>query len=331
MERPEDDHGGGAGDAVASALRVIQSEIAALESMAQRVGPEFAAAVDLILGRPGRIIVTGVGKSGLIGRKIAATLASTGTASYFLHAGEGLHGDLGVVHRDDAIICLSRSGDTDELNRLVPVFNKLGAPIIAVTARPGSVLARHAAVTLDLGVHEEACPHDLAPTSSTTAMLVLGDALAIALLERRGFRREDYAFLHPAGNLGKRLLLRVDDLMETGVRAAILPRTARMKDAVLEMAAKRGICAIVDGDGRLAGVITTGDLNRLVESQEHFFDVPVTDVMNTNPKVMEAGSLAFTAYNKMEEHRVIALPVLDPGGQPIGVVHLHDIMRAGIF
>lgn len=318
-------------DALDTARRVIDHEIDALQRMRDAVGDAFQRAVDLILERPGRVIVTGLGKSGIIGRKIAATLASTGTASYFLHASEGLHGDLGVVHRDDVVICLSKSGNTDELTQLIPVFERLGAPVIAITSNPDSPLARHSAVTLPLAVREEACPHDLAPTSSTTAMLVLGDALAIALLERRGFRREDYAFLHPAGSLGKRLLLRVEDIMETGDRIAWAPPTAVMRDAVLLMASRRGICAIVDDEMRVHGVVTTGDLNRLVKRVEHFFPVPVTEVMNRRPKLIERGALAYTAYNLMEEHRVIAMPVVDAAGRLVGVIHLHDVMRAGIF
>ena len=310
---------------------VVRLEMEALREMEQALDGRFEEAVALILERPGRVIVTGVGKSGIIGRKISATLASTGTASYFLHAGEGLHGDLGIMHRDDVVLCLSRSGASDELNHLLPVFGKLNVPVIAVTSNPDSVLARHSRVVLNLGVTTEACPHGLAPTSSTTAMLVLGDALAIALLEQRGFRREDYAFLHPAGNLGRRLLIRVDDLMETGEQVAHVNMDAEMREATLAMASKRGICAVLDESGRLIGVITTGDLNRLIERTADFFPVPVTDVMNRTPKLVEEGTLAFTAYNHMEEHRIIAMPVVDGDRRLKGMVHLHDIMRAGIF
>ncbi|MFP4172337.1 MAG: SIS domain-containing protein [Candidatus Hydrogenedentota bacterium] len=309
---------------------VVGLEMEALREMEQALDGRFEEAVALILERPGRVIVTGVGKSGIIGRKISATLASTGTTSYFLHAAEGLHGDLGIMHRDDVVLCLSRSGASDELNHLLPVFGKLNVPVIAVTSNLDSVLARHSRVVLNLGVTTEACPHGLAPTSSTTAMLVLGDALAIALLEQRGFRREDYAFLHPAGNLGRRLLVQVDDLMETDEQVAHVNADARMKEATLAMASKRGICAVLDG-GRVIGVITTGDLNRLIERTPDFFPVPVTEVMNRTPKLVEEGTLAFTAYNHMEEHRIIAMPVVDPESRLKGMVHLHDIMRAGIF
>jgi len=285
----------------------------------------------LVLLCRGRVIITGLGKSGAIGRKLAATLASTGTASYFLHASEGIHGDLGIVHKDDVIICLSKSGNTEELNYLLPVFRKLNVPIISITSNPESVLAKHSRIVLNIGVKEEACPHDLAPTSSTTAMTVLGDALAIALLEKRGFSREDFAFLHPAGSLGKRLLLRVDDIMEKGEQIPMVTPAAKMKKAVLEMAAKRGICMVVDPDMHILGLMTTGDLNRLVERTERFFDIPVTEVMNRSPKIITNNTLAYTAYRKMEEYRIIAMPVIDDHKKLCGVIHLHDIMRAGIF
>ena len=257
------------------ARRVIDQEIEAIKILRSCLDENFEIAIDLILSRQGRVIVTGLGKSGAIGRKLAATLASTGTASYFLHASEGLHGDLGIVHKDDVIICLSKSGNTEELNFLLPVFKKLNVPIISITSNLESILAKHSDVILNLGVKEEACPHDLSPTSSTTAMTVLGDALAIVLLEKRGFSAEDFAFLHPAGSLGKRLLLRVDDIMEKGSNIPMVPAKARMQKAVLEMAEKRGICMVVDEDLHILGVMTTGDLNRLVEKTEQFFDIPV--------------------------------------------------------
>ncbi len=318
-------------DVLEIAYRVIDLEIEAIKKLRAALDENFEKAVELILSRPGRVIVTGLGKSGAVGRKIAATFASTGTASYFLHASEGVHGDLGIVHKDDVVVCLSKSGSTDELNFLLPVFRKLGVPIISITANPESVLAKHSDVVIDFKVKEEACPHDLAPTSSTTAMAVVGDALAIALLERRDFTREDFAFLHPAGSLGKRLLLRVDDIMETGDRVPFVDSGALMKEAVLKMAAKRGICMIVDDKMAVKGVVTTGDLNRLVEKTEQFFDIPVTKVMNPHPKVIYEKTLAYTAYHKMEEFRIIAMPVVDDRQKLVGVIHLHDIMRSGIY
>ncbi len=318
-------------NALETAYRVIDQEIEAIKKMRIALNGSFQEAVDLILSRQGRVIVTGLGKSGAIGRKVAATFASTGTAAYFLHASEGIHGDLGLVHKDDVVICLSKSGSTDELNYLLPVFTKLGVPIISITSNPLSVLAKHSDVVLDFDVREEACPHDLAPTSSTTAMVVLGDALAIALLERRHFSREDFAFLHPAGSLGRRLLLRVDDIMETGDQVPFVSPGATMKEAVLEMASKRGICMIVDSDKKILGILTTGDLNRLVERTEHFFHIPVTEVMTVTPKMIKSKTLAYTAYKKMEEFRIIAMPVVDDENKLVGIIHLHDIMRAGIF
>ncbi len=317
-------------DVKSVARRVIEIEARAVQNLVHAINDEFVRAVDIIYQCKGRVIVTGLGKSGAIGRKMAATFASTGTASYFLHASEGLHGDLGVVSRDDVVIVLSKSGNTDELYHLIPLLKRLGVPIIAITANEASALAKHSDVVINIGVKEEACPHDLAPTSSTTAMLVIGDALAIALLEKRHFTREDFAFLHPAGTLGKRLLLKVDDLMETGDRVGKVPPTATMKDAVLEMASKRGICAVVNDADEIQGVITTGDLNRLVERTEQFFHIPVTDVMNPTPKTIKQGTLAYTAYKKMEEYRIIAMPVVDDHNRIVGVIHLHDIMRAGV-
>jgi arabinose-5-phosphate isomerase len=318
-------------DLLEIAYRVIDQELEAIKILRDTVDDNFNKAVHLVLSRPGRVIITGLGKSGAIGRKLAATLASTGTTSYFLHASEGIHGDLGIVHKDDVIICLSKSGNTDELNYLLPVFRKLSVPIISITSNKESVLAKHSHVVLDIGVKEEACPHDLSPTSSTTAMTVLGDALAIALLEKRGFSKEDFAFLHPAGSLGKRLVLRVDDIMEKSDDVPYVSVQANMKEAVLEMAAKRGICMMVDDDMKILGVITTGDLNRLVERTEHFFEIPVTEVMTRSPKIIRANTLAYTAYKKMEEYRIIAMPVVDDSEKLCGVIHLHDIMRAGIF
>ena len=318
-------------DVLQIAHRVIDQEIDAIKILKSSMDENFEKAIELILSRKGRVIVTGLGKSGAIGRKLAATLTSTGTAAYFLHASEGIHGDLGIVHKDDIIICLSKSGNTDELSFLLPVFKKLNVPIISITSNLDSILAKHSKVILNLGVKEEACPHDLSPTSSTTAMMVLGDALAIVLLEKRNFSAEDFAFLHPAGSLGKRLLLRVDDIMERGPNIPMVSVKARMQKAVLEMAEKRGICMVVDDDLHILGVMTTGDLNRLVEKTEQFFDIPVEKVMNVNPKIIQSHTLAYTAYRKMEEYRIIAMPVIDENNKLCGVIHLHDIMQAGIF
>ncbi len=317
-------------DLLETARRVITLEAEAVYQLLDELDERFVKAIDIIYNCKGRVIVTGLGKSGAVGRKVAATLASTGTASYFLHASDGVHGDIGIVHKDDVVICFSKSGNSDELFNLLPVFKRIGVPIISITANPDSALANHSTLVLNIGAKEEACPHDLAPTTSTTAMLALGDALAMALLEKRRFTREDFAFLHPAGTLGRRLLLKVNDLMETGERVATVSLEASMKDAVLEMASKRGICVVVSEDKKVLGVITTGDLNRLVERTEQFFHIPVREVMNSSPKIIEEGTLAYTGYKKMEEYRVIAMPVVNPQKEVIGVIHLHDIMRAGI-
>ncbi|HQU72064.1 MAG TPA: KpsF/GutQ family sugar-phosphate isomerase [Calditrichia bacterium] len=317
-------------DVKAVARRVIKMEAEAVTALLDIIDEQFEKAVELIYHCKGRVIVTGLGKSGNIGRKMAATLASTGTASHFLHASDGLHGDLGAVHNDDVAICLSKSGNSEELFTLMPVFRQIGVPVIAITANADSELSRNSAVVLNIGVREEACPHDLAPTSSTTATLALGDALAIALLEKRNFSREDFAFLHPAGALGKRLLLKVMDVMESGDSIAVISPDKNMKEAVLMMAAKRGICTVIDEDRHILGVITTGDLNRLVEHTEQFFAIPVTQVMNRNPKTVQHNTLAYTAYKKMENFRIIAMPVVDEEKRLTGIVHLHDLMRSGI-
>ena len=312
------------------ARREIEIETEALVQLAGQLNDAFVLAVEMILACRGRVIVTGLGKSGVIGRKLAATLASTGTPAYFFHAAGGLHGDLGAVHREDVVICLSRSGTTREIARLLPVFRNLRVNVIAITANKNSPLAPYSDIVLTIGSVTEACPHNLAPTSNTTAMLVLGDALAIALLKRRGFTPEDFACLHPSGILGKRLLLLVGDVMESGNRLPGVPETALIKQAVLEMADKRGICMVVSQEKNVLGVITTGDLNRLLELNENVFHMPVKEVMNPTPKAIGQGTLAYTALKKMEQYCIVAMPVLDEEGRPVGVVHLHDLMQAGL-
>jgi len=317
-------------DTIEVAKRVIRMEAEAVADLENRINGDFVRAVDLIFHAKGRVIVTGLGKSGAIGRKISATLTSTGTTAYFLHAAEGAHGDIGMVHRDDVVICISKSGETEELYHLLPVFKKLQIPIVALTGGMNSTLARNSDIVLNTAVKEEACPHDLAPTTSTTAALALGDALAIALLKRRNFSKSDFAFLHPGGNLGKRLLITVDDLMEKGESLPYCYPDDEMKKVTIEMAHKRGICPIVNEQFKIIGVITTGDLNRLLEQTESFFHIKAKEVMTKNPKVITSGTLAAEALAKMEEYRVIALPVADAAQKLTGVVHLHDILQAGI-
>jgi len=310
--------------------RVIKIESEALNDLIDRIDNSFVQATELIFNSKGRVIVTGLGKSGAIARKITSTLTSTGTTSYFLHAAEGSHGDLGMVHRDDVVISISKSGETEEIFNLINVFKKLNVPIIAMTGNNKSSLAKYADVILDIGVKEEACPHDLAPTSSTTTTLAMGDALAIALLECRQFSKEDFALLHPGGSLGKKLLLTVNDIMETGEQLPFCKVNEDMKKVTMEMANKRGICPIVDDDFRVAGVITVGDLNRLVKKTENFFHLLAKDVMNPNPKIAKLDTLATIALQKMEKHGIISLPVIEKNGILKGVIHLHDILKAGI-
>ncbi len=306
--------------------RVLRLEAGSIAAVADRLGSDFARAVELLERASGRVIVSGVGKSGLIARKIAATLTSTGTAASYLHPIDSLHGDLGMVGRNDVAIVLSKSGESQDLFGLLGSLQRMGVPIIAITGGPDSTLARVATVALDGSVAEEACPHDLAPTSSTTVALALGDALAVALLEVKGFRREDFALLHPGGSLGRRLLPRVSDVMLQPGR--VLRPDATMREAVVSLAHDRGL-AMVATDGRLEGVLTTGDLTRLAERDPRFLEVPVTKVMTRTPKTAAPEELAAAAVNTMERHGVIVLPVVDGGGAIVGVVHLHDLMRAG--
>jgi arabinose-5-phosphate isomerase len=308
--------------------RVLKLEQEALQEVERRLDESFADAVAALAACRGRVIVSGVGKSGIIGHKIAATLTSTGTPATFLHPVESLHGDLGIVGPSDVAILLSKSGETGELFPLLQELKRLGVPIIAIAGARDSTLARQADHALDAWVREEACPHDLAPTTSTTAMLALGDALAVTLLEEKGFKREDFARLHPGGSLGRRLL-RIQEVMVTD-SLPMLPPTSTMRDAIMPIAERRGTVAIVDDERRLLGVVTAGDLSRLMERDEGFQRVPVVDVMVRTPKVAHAGDLASAAVYQMELHGIMAMPVLDDEQRMIGMVHLHDLMRARV-
>jgi arabinose-5-phosphate isomerase len=306
--------------------KVLRLEAGAVAAVADRLDQRFDRAVRLLAAATGRVIVSGVGKSGVVARKIAATLTSTGTPASYLHPIDSLHGDLGIVGRHDVAIVLSKSGDSQDLFGLVGSLQRLDVPIIAITGAPESPLARVAAVVLDGAVAEEACPHDLAPTASTTAALALGDALAVALLELKGFRREDFAALHPGGSMGRRLLLRVRDVMLPP--GHVLPPDATMRDAVVSLARDRGL-ALIGVEGQLTGVLTTGDLTRLAERDPDFLGRPVSQVMTRTPKTTTADELAAAAVGTMERNGVIVLPVIADGGRIEGVVHLHDLMRAG--
>ena len=300
--------------------------IAALES---RLDASFARAVMLIAKSRGRVIVAGVGKSGLIGRKIAATLTSTGTPATFLHPVESVHGDLGIVGPDDIAILLSKSGETAEMLPLLQELKRLGVGVIAITGDVRSTLGRAADAALDAGVTEEACPHDLAPTTSTTAALAVGDALAVALLEQKGFRREDFARLHPGGSLGRKLLMTVAEVMENE-HLPVLPVTASMREAIVPLAERRGLVVLSTGDGVVSGVVTAGDLARLLEHNADPFSASVADVMTRAPRLARADELASGVVFRMERFGVMAMPVLNSDDRLVGIVHLHDLMRAGV-
>ncbi len=313
---------------VARGRRVLELERDAVGGAAQRLGEEFARAVQLIRRSTGRVIVAGIGKSGLIARKIAATMTSTGTPAMFLHPTESVHGDLGIVTDQDVAVLLSKSGETSELLPLLEQLTRLGVPCIAITGNTESTLARNSTVALNGWVSEEACPHDLAPTTSTTLALALGDALAVALLEEKGFRREDFAKFHPGGSLGRKLLLRVRDVMvHEGLR--FLSGEATMREAIVVLAMQRGLVIVRDAAGRLAGVVTTGDLTRLMQARPDIMDVPVAEVMTRTPKTARADELGSGAVHLMETSGIMALPVLEDDGRIAGVVHLHDLLRAG--
>ena len=313
------------------AERVLRLEADAILGLIPKLDERFEEAIDLLQACAGRIIVTGIGKSGIIGRKIAATLASTGTPAYFLHPAEGVHGDLGMLARGDVVLALSNSGETDEVLAILPPLKRLGVRIVLLTGNAQSTLARQCDVVLDVGVPEEACPMNLAPTSSTTAALAAGDAIAMALLELRGLRPEDYAALHPRGTLGWRALFRVADLMHTGDAVPVVAQEAALKDAVVEMTRKRfGMTTVVDASGRLAGIITDGDLRRLHLREGVIDGLRAGDVASREPKVIAADDLAAKALEVMEAWAITSLVIVDTERRPAGIVHLHDILRAKI-
>lgn len=308
------------------ARRVIRMEAAAVAALERRLGDSFVRAADAMLNVSGQVIVSGLGKSGIIARKIAATLTSTGSPAIFLHPIDALHGDLGIVGPSDVALLLSKSGESQELHALLECLRRFGVTVIALTGNPASTLAREASIVLDCAVDEEACPHDLAPTSSTTAAVAMGDALAVSLFMARGFRHEDFARLHPGGSLGRRLL-RVGDVMITERVPTLSPR-ASMRECVVLLAERRGTVAIVDEQRLLLGVVTSGDLTRLMDREEDFLSVAVGTIMTASPRTTEPNQLAAHAVGVMERHGVMALPVLEDG-RVVGMVHLHDLMRAG--
>jgi arabinose-5-phosphate isomerase len=316
---------------IEQARQVLRIEADAVRGLVDRIGPDFVAACRLILDCRGRVVVSGIGKSGHVGRKMAATLASTGTPAFFVHPAEASHGDLGMVTRDDVFIALSNSGSTDEVLAIVPSIKRQGARLVAITGDPTSPLATAADVHLDARVDKEACPLNLAPTASTTAVLALGDALAVALLDARGFDAADFARSHPGGSLGRKLLTHVADVMRTGDALPIVALGAALGTAILEVTRKRmGMTAVVGPDGRLAGVFTDGDLRRLLERTTDLGSLRVDDAMTRSPASIEPQALAVEAVRRMEERRITQLPVVDAEGYMVGAIHLHDLLAARV-
>ncbi|RRW37886.1 KpsF/GutQ family sugar-phosphate isomerase [Ectopseudomonas oleovorans] len=319
-------------DLIDSAQRTIRLELEAVQELLPRINADFIKACELTLSCKGRVVVVGMGKSGHIGNKIAATLASTGTPSFFVHPAEASHGDMGMITKDDIVLALSNSGSTAEIITLLPLIKRLGIRLISMTGNPDSPLAKAADVNLDARVSQEACPLNLAPTSSTTASLVLGDALAIALLEARGFTAEDFAFSHPGGALGRRLLLKVENVMHSGESLPQVTRGTSLRDALLEMTQKGlGMTTVLEADGHLAGIFTDGDLRRALDKGIDVRDARIDDVMTPHGKTIRAEMLAAEALKIMEDNKISALVVVDGNDRPIGAFNLGDLLRAGVM
>ncbi len=315
------------------AKRVIRVEAEALTALAESLDGEFEKAVRMILDAHGRVVVTGMGKSGLICQKIASTMASTGTPAFFLHPAEGIHGDLGMIMKGDVVIAVSHSGETEEVLRILPVIKRLGAQLIAMSGNRNSTLARSGDVYLDIAIKEEACPLGLAPTASTTATLAMGDALAVALLVERGFKAEDFALFHPGGSLGKKLLLRVEDLMHRDTAIPLVSTDTLMREALFEITSKGlGIAGVTNEKGSLVGVITDGDLRRALEKGVDIINMAAGELMVRNPKRIEAGELAAKALQRMEQFAITSLFVFESmtDEKPVGIIHLHDLLKAGL-
>jgi arabinose-5-phosphate isomerase len=320
-------------DIVEEGKRVLRVEAQSLLDLAGRIDENFSRAVELLYHCKGKVVLMGMGKSGLVGRKIASTFASTGTPSFFLHPAEGLNGDFGMLAKEDLIIAISNSGETRELLEVLPLIKRYGNRLITLTGNMTSTLAKSGDINLDIHVKEEADPLGLAPTSSTTATLALGDALAVALMGKRDFKKEDFAILHPGGVLGKRLLLKVEDLMHFGKAFPMVLEKALMKDAVFEITSKRlGVTAVCNTEGHLVGVITDGDLRRAIEKFSDLFNRKASEVMTRNPKWIEKDALAAKAVQRMEEYSITSLFVFDKAGDkvPVGIIHLHDLLKAGV-
>lgn len=317
---------------IEKAKKVIQVEARAVAALGKRLDGRFLRAVDLIVACRGRVIVMGMGKTGIIARKIAATFSSTGTPSIFLHSAEAVHGDLGQVQRDDVVIMISNSGETEETTRLLPLIKKIGAPVIALTGEIKSTLAKHSDVVLDVGVEREGCPLGLAPMASTTATLVMGDALAACLIVRKNFKREDFAFYHPGGALGRRLLLKVDDIMRKGQSFPRVLETALVKDVLLAVTRARcGSACVVDRQGRLKGIFTDGDLRRHVEDDPELLRRPVHAVMTKKPTSILQDKLAVEAFRLLQDKKIDELPVVDSKNRAVGLLDVQDLLKAGLF
>ena len=319
-------------DLLALAARVLDIESRAVDQLKSRLDGSFTAACQLCLDTGGRVVVTGMGKSGHIGGKIAATLASTGTPSFFMHPAEASHGDLGMITEADTLLAVSYSGETEEVITILPLVKRMGAKLISMTGKPGSTLATAADVHLDVSVSKEACPLDLAPTASTTATLAMGDALAVALLESRGFTEEDFALSHPSGSLGKRLLLRVEDIMHTGDKVPTVGGDVSLSEGLVEMSQKKlGMTAIVDGDRRLLGIFTDGDLRRALDEVENVHEINMSDVMHGDCITVRPDTMAAEAVHILEENKITALLVEDEDGVLVGALNIHDLFRAGVM
>jgi arabinose-5-phosphate isomerase len=312
------------------AKKTIKIEAEAIAALADKLDDSFIKAAELIDNTKGRVIVTGIGKSGIAAKKIASTFSSIGVPTFFFHPAEGVHGDLGLVRSDDLIIAISKSGDTEEILKVIPLFKRLGMPIIALTGEKNSILARDSDVVLDVSVSSEACPNNLVPTSSTTAAIVMGDALAVALMEKRGLTPEDFAVFHPGGAIGRNLI-KVSQLMHTGDEIPKVKSDTPFSELVLEMTSKRlGTTTVVDGNGTLVGIITDGDLRRAIEKKHKLEQLTATDVMTSKPKTISKNKLAVEALNKMEKHEITSLVITDSDKKVIGFLHMHDILRAKV-
>ena len=320
-------------DIIEEARRVLRVEAQSLLDLAERINENFSQAVELLYQCKGKVVLMGMGKSGLVGRKIASTFASTGTPAFFLHPAEGVNGDFGMLAKEDVIIAISNSGETRELLEVLPLIKRYGNRLVTLTGNAKSTLAKAGDIHLDIRVREEACPLGLAPTASTTATLAMGDALAVALMGKKDFKKEDFAILHPGGALGKRLLLKVQDLMHGGEALPMISEKTLMKEAIFEITSKRlGVTGVFNAEGHLVGVITDGDLRRALEKFSDLFNREASEVMTKNPKWIEKDALAAKAVQRMEEYSITSLFVFNQAGDkvPVGIIHLHDLLKAGV-